>query len=905
MNNLEEIEYNNDYKILKNQIQKFIDIPENKKYKLLIKKELEQKEKKFNHPKEYYRNQIYFSKKSDCLEYLDLQIVFCNDNRDLSELWNYFKIMTSSAFTGEQTFGSIKYMIKDKNTNTYLGIVQLSNDIYSCAPRDDYIGWNPQLKKKKVKIINNLEKSLISFITNITCCIGLQPMSYNLNIGKLLVASVFSQEVQDYFYNLRGYKCSCITTFGLYGKSVQYERMNEIKYIGETKGSGTCFLPNDLYNELVNFMKKYHNDLYKKTSHMTSPKMRIIQYGMNLLDINQSDILFHGYKRGIYIGYTSHQSNDFLNGKIDSFEYNEKVKPFQTIFKWWKERWSVNRLKNMIMNNKFKIKFELKDFNSNEKKNQYDKQYQFIKMSDTEYLKQKQKKSREYYYEHKDELLKETEIQINNHNKNNYYISDEYLGGFFDADGSIYFSNNVININFTQCVLNVLISIQEKYEGQIYKKNKTNETSRDTYSLVLHGIKIKDILVTLNKTSILKATKIKYALDYIKFINKPMSNEKQNLINLIKYNHKEDNNIYFSRLNIKYITGFFDGDGSVYLNYRALENNKFKIKCTFVQKYTPQFLVYLKNYLKDKLTIHIGIADDRIYFESINAIEKFYELIKNELIVKKYQFTKMNELITLYRINGSKITQEIKQIAYDIRYNKHEQINYDIDFEKLNMIETLKCNIKLKNEKIEESQYNNEKTIEIQKFKKTGLNNPNYGKKMNDEHVCKISIESSKTKRAKNPNLTNEKIHEIYKLKDKIMQKDVAEKYNMNREMIRRIWNRELLPTDDPEFETNVLNKKTTKNIDHSTSTSLGKRSLTTPQYIEILLWKIKKNNNELLNGKKINSPKLSEELTYKMKTKISNDIIKNIWNGRTKLFEYEFNNQKITYEDYLKIINP
>lgn len=905
MNNLEEIEYNNHYKILKNQIQKFIDIPENKKYKLLIKKELEQKEKKFNHPKEYYRNQIYFSKKSDCLEYLDLEIVFCNGNRDLSELWNYFKIMTSSAFTGEQTFGSIKYMIKDKNTNTYLGIVQLSNDIYSCAPRDDYIGWNPQLKKKKVKIINNLEKSLISFITNITCCIGLQPMSYNLNIGKLLVASVFSQEVQDYFYNLRGYKCSCITTFGLYGKSVQYERMNEIKYIGETKGSGTCFLPNDLYNELVNFMKKYHNDLYKKTSHMTSPKMRIIQYGMNLLDINQSDILFHGYKRGIYIGYTSHQSNDFLNGKIDSFEYNEKVKPFQTIFKWWKERWSVNRLKNMIMNNKFKIKFELKDFNSNEKKNQYDKQYQFIKISDTEYLKQKQKKAREYYYEHKDELLKETEIQINNHNKNNYYISDEYLGGFFDADGSIYFSNNVININFTQCVLNVLISIQEKYEGQIYKKNKTNESSRDTYSLVLHGIKIKDILVTLNKTSILKATKIKYALDYIQFINKPMSNEKQNLINLIKYNHKEDNNIYFSRLNIKYITGFFDGDGSVYLNYRALENNKFKIKCTFVQKYTPQFLVYLKNYLKDKLTIHIGIADDRIYFESINAIEKFYELIKNELIVKKYQFTKMNELITLYRINGSKITQEIKQIAYDIRYNKHEQINYDIDFEKLNMIETLKCNIKLKNEKIEESQYNNEKTIEIQKFKKTGLNNPNYGKKMNDEHVCKISIESSKTKRAKNPNLTNEKIHEIYKLKDKIMQKDVAEKYNMNREMIRRIWNRELLPTDDPEFETNVLNKKTTKNIDHSTSTSLGKRSLTTPQYIEILLWKIKKNNNELLNGKKINSPKLSEELTYKMKTKISNDIIKNIWNGRTKLFEYEFNNQKITYEDYLKIINP
>ena len=72
-------------------------------------------------------------------------------------------------------------------------------------------------------------------------------MSYNLNIGKLLVASVFSYEVQNYFYQLRGYRCACVTTFGLYGKSIQYDRMKEIKYIGETKGNGTCSIPNDLY----------------------------------------------------------------------------------------------------------------------------------------------------------------------------------------------------------------------------------------------------------------------------------------------------------------------------------------------------------------------------------------------------------------------------------------------------------------------------------------------------------------------------------------------------------------------------------------------------------------------------------------------------------------------------------
>lgn len=183
------------FKGVKQKIQKFIDISPEHKIKVLIKKELEKKEKLFNHDKEYYRNKIYFSSEKNCLDNLDLEIVFCNGNKELIELWNYFKIMSSSAVTSDQNFGSIKYMIKDRITNAYLGIVELGNDIYSCAPRDTFIGWTPQLKKQKIKIINNLEKSLISFIINITCCIGLQPMAHNLNIGKLLVASVFSNQI--------------------------------------------------------------------------------------------------------------------------------------------------------------------------------------------------------------------------------------------------------------------------------------------------------------------------------------------------------------------------------------------------------------------------------------------------------------------------------------------------------------------------------------------------------------------------------------------------------------------------------------------------------------------------------------------------------------------------------------
>lgn len=901
-----ELQFKKDYNILRQKIKKFIDISPEHKIKILIKKELEKKEKLFNHDKKYYRNKIYFSSEKNCLDNLDLEIVFCNGNKDLIELWNYFKIMSSSAVTCDQGYGSIKYMIKDRITNTYLGVVELGNDIYNCAPRDTFIGWTPQLKKQKIKIINNLEKSLISFIINITCCIGLQPMAHNLNIGKLLVASVFSQEVMEYFYKIRGYHYACVTTFGLYGKSVQYDRLKQIKYIGETKGTGTCFLSHDLYDELVYFLKKYYEDVYEKCSNMSSSKMRLIQYGLQLLNIDQSLVLLHGYKRGIYIGYTSKESEKFLNGKLNSFQINNNIQKFNLIVEWWKNRWAFNRLKYLNDNFKFKIKYELKDFTLFEKKQQYNKQYYFDKMNDKDFIKGKKEKSLSYYYNHKETLLEEVKIKLNNYDKNNYYIDNSYLGGFFDSDGSIYIDNNnyVIAIGFYQCVLNIILSIQEKYGGTIFLNKKRNNNSRNCYTLRITGKHCEKILHLLNKTSVLKASKIKLALDYLQYINKPMSESKKEIIELLKNEQKNDLEEYFNRINDKYIAGIFDGDGSVYLNYQRLEYNKLNVRLTIVQKYTPKFLNYLKNYLKEKLNTHIGLCDDRIYMESIEGMENFYQMTKFYLIVKKYQFSKMHEIIHYYQNSTIKNFEKIIELANDIKNNKHENIEYEVEIDKVNMVENMKQNILLKQSNLEESEEKHIQSIEKQRLKKTGINNVNYGKKMSDDHVCKISTESSKTKRAKNPNLTDEKIHEIYSLKDKIMQKDVAEKYNMNREMIRRIWNRKLLPTDDPEFKTNVLNKKILKNNDHAISTSLGKRSLTTTQYIEIILWKQKKNNGELLNGKKITSTKLAEVLSEKMKTKITTDIIKNIWNGRTKLFESDFiGNETMTYQIYQTII--
>jgi hypothetical protein len=190
------------------------------------------------------------------------------------------------------------------------------------------------------------------------------------------------------------------------------------------------------------------------------------------------------------------------------------------------------------------------------------------------------------------------------------------------------------------------------------------------------------------------------------------------------------------------------------------------------------------------------------------------------------------------------------------------------------------------------------------------MESPTAGKTLSTEHINKISLSTATTKRSKNPNLTNEKIREIYELKDKMKQIEVAEKYGMKREMIRRIWQRKLLPTDDPDFLTKPLEEKkddmgtATPPLTFEQKTSIGKRSLTSEQYLEIIDWKLKKEKGELLNGKKIFSTKLAEHLSQKWGKKVSDDMIKNIWKGKTKLYNSEFSTAPpISYEKYLEII--
>ncbi len=374
---------------LKEDLKEWFSYDINTRKKLLIEDELKNKCNDFLYDEEYYLNKIYFSKEINAVQKLNISIQFCETNEE-NDLWDYLKIMTTSALTSESGFGSIKILVKDNNTNTYIGLLQLTYDLYSLEERDKYIGWNDENKKIK---INNISKT--SYLVNIATCIGLQPMAHNMNIGKLLVGIVFSQEVLDYFYKKRNHYYTCVVTTSLYGKSIQYDRLPFIKLIGYTKGYGIKQFPIYLDKKICDFYNKYCHEKNNSLKKMFKYK-RVF----NLLGYNVDDILYHGDKRGIYIGYVSSKSKDFLNDKSETFGL-ENIKPLNSVVEWWKERWAKKRYERLHKEGKLKIMYEMKYFSNNDNKKEKLKQYFYncYYGEENEYYREKKKIYNQYYYE--------------------------------------------------------------------------------------------------------------------------------------------------------------------------------------------------------------------------------------------------------------------------------------------------------------------------------------------------------------------------------------------------------------------------------------------------------------------------------------------------------------------------
>lgn len=365
--------------IIQNQknIKNKSDIEDKIKEKFHKFQNINKKEKQtFNHSKEYYENRIWYGNLED-LKNIKPTLIFINSDKDLMDIWNYYKYSVSSLkltknshLVGRQLY----FLLADKNTEKYLGLISLTSDYLYLSDRDDFISWSKE---------QMIDEKKLNYILNLSTCVPLQPFGFNFTGGKLLTKLVFSQEIQDIFRNKYNHPLLGITTTSLYGKSIQYDRLKEIKLIGYTKGNSVYKYSTEFLNLCKKYLLKYHKIILHN-------KLHIISKTLEKLELPKDEFMRDNPK-GIYFGFIYPDSKDFLCGKIKNIN-DIKLKSCQEIFNDWLYRWADKRYTNLINENNFII------INKNTSTERTKKYYERLKkkIGEEEYKKQNYEKVKQF-----------------------------------------------------------------------------------------------------------------------------------------------------------------------------------------------------------------------------------------------------------------------------------------------------------------------------------------------------------------------------------------------------------------------------------------------------------------------------------------------------------------------------
>ncbi len=133
-----------------------------------------------------------------------------------------------------------------------------------------------------------------------------------------------------------------IVTTSLYGKSIQYEQLKELKLVGYTKGNSVCHIQPEVTKLCKEYLKDEHNITI-------NDNFLVLQKAFDRLGLDKHEYLSSNPK-GIYFGYlgqNKQEAKDFLCNKIDSYEPTG-LKNVQEIFNEWKgcAKWRWNYLNN-------------------------------------------------------------------------------------------------------------------------------------------------------------------------------------------------------------------------------------------------------------------------------------------------------------------------------------------------------------------------------------------------------------------------------------------------------------------------------------------------------------------------------------------------------------------------------
>jgi len=241
----------------------------------------------------------------------------------------------------------LRFLVVDEYNGKLIGLIGLGDPVFSLGPRDQWVGWTPSDRKKR---LGNVMDAFV---------LGAVPPYSFLLCGKLVAMLAASDTVRRAFKRKYGGtrsvirrkvhdgRLALITTTSALGRSSVYNRLrlgDRLLYqsVGFTRGSGEFHFSNGLYGAITEFAEKNCEPTAKQERWGTGFRNRreVIKKCLPALGLS-SDWVYHGIEREVFVIPLAHNCREFLRGEHARLRWYQQSEA--QMFEYFRDRWMLPR----------------------------------------------------------------------------------------------------------------------------------------------------------------------------------------------------------------------------------------------------------------------------------------------------------------------------------------------------------------------------------------------------------------------------------------------------------------------------------------------------------------------------------------------------------------------------------
>lgn len=278
---------------------------------------------------------------------LDIQVIPVEGEKN-STIWNILRTFVSSAHWNQSPGRFGRFLVKDKRTMTYLGVISIGSDFISLGGRDHYIGWSMKDKMEGKKLNHTCMGSSI---------VPTQPLGYSYTGGKLISLLTASDVVENYWNERYAEKLVGVSTTSLYGGLSQYNRLKYWHKCDSTTGKIPIEPSEEVYDKIREWIKvEYPKDYHRFTTHVNEgaivshTKPRILNFAYKIFGVKTIE---NEFSRGVYFCPLYNNFKDFLSNKDNNLGDKLFDNSVKSLVEMWKEKYAKKRVNNLIEQNRY------------------------------------------------------------------------------------------------------------------------------------------------------------------------------------------------------------------------------------------------------------------------------------------------------------------------------------------------------------------------------------------------------------------------------------------------------------------------------------------------------------------------------------------------------------------------